>query len=459
MSRISRGDVVRGDSKQTFKELWKGFGINVVKSDGGQGVTASYNQEPMLSRLNASEDELKERGIDGPVFKNLAIKGLKQAKAQDGVETKEDVEQGKTKALGDYIDANIVENSVPLVFDPDVLGLLKDTAPFAYDSLAREGQEGFKAVFNVLDTRASPIGKVAESDAVSLQDSGKDFGMTREDVDMTIYVDSATISDFSAQASEHYVNIEDLAVGARMAEHAQFHEKEVFYGWGFDESNLDSDATITSNHPDNEQVGEYAFDGLAPWYVKRGQWADKSSDDENVSDNFLKDIKEEVTGLLQGPYAVNPNNLEIWTSYSMLDTLENELVDMARIDAEGNVNYANYNISLKGIPVKATHNIDNHVIGDTDNANDLWDAGLNNGFNIGDLGIDSSTDYGHSTIGDEGDVFIVNTQTARFRELAPLTSFPLARRGASDEIAMLEYGSLIERSRGYFGKYLHGYEI
>lgn len=455
MSKISRGEVVRGDSSETFKELWNGFGINVVRSDGGKGVTAVYNQEPMLSRLKATEKELEEKGIEGPVYKGLATYALRKAKSQEGVETEKDIEQGKTKALGDYVDANLVENSVPLVFDPDVLGILKDTAPFAYDTLAREGQEGFKAVFNVMDSRADPIGKVSESGAVDLQDQGKDFGMTREDVDMTIYVDSATISDFSAQASEHYMNIEDLAVGARMSEHALFHEKEVFYGWNVTDDDIDT-GTVNASL-DNTQTGPNAYDGLAPWYTKRGNATDKSGISVSDGADVLDDIKSEIASILQGPYAINPNNLEIWTSHTLHDFLEDGLLSKARIDAEGNVNYSNYTISVKGIPIRATHNIDKNTIGNegSGDSSDLWGAGLSNDFDAS--AITTGDDYDYSDIGHEGDVFIVNTQTARFRELAPLTSFPLARRGASDEIAMLEYGSLIERSRGVFGKYLYDY--
>ncbi len=454
MGRITRGQVLNGNGDEVFDKLWKEFHIDAVRTDGGTKVTPSYTSKAMMDRLNASQKELQDKGLeDGMIYRGLTKRALVNAEKQIQNMSDEEMEKRQKFVEGqkqNIVDSNIVEDSVPLVYDPEVLQILKQEAPFAYGSLNREGQQGFKAVFNVVNERQDPIGRVSESDAINLDDQSKDFGLSKETEEMVIYVDKATISDFSATASEHYLSLQDLAIGTRMAVHGQFHEQECFYGYRFTDSRA---GTLASDYPENSPVGKYSTYGLATWFAEAGNMKDKSS----VTDNFLEDLKSEVTELLQGKYAVNPNNLEIWTSHDMYDKLENELTGIARIDAEGNVNYGNYTIQVKGVPIRATHNIDNHTYeaGSTD-GNDIYSQLISNDFDDSAI---TSQEYDHASPGDNGDVFIVNTQTTRYRELTPLTSFPLGRRGASSEIGLMEYGAMIEKSLGNFGKYLRGYGI
>ena len=335
------------------------------------------------------------------------------------------------------IDRNVVENSTPLVFDPDILQLLKQAAPIAYGRATRRGQEGFTAVYNRVDEREQPLGKVPESVATRLQDYARDFNLEREEVPMTIYADTAEVSDFSAQAAAHYMHLEDLAIGARMAEHAQFHEQELLYG--------DLSVDLEGGSP----LGPQANAGLATWYDDAGQSEDKSG----VTDDILEDIKWEIRQLLQGPFAIMPQDLELWMSWEMFDFLENEFTQVGAqffIDSDDiDLSFGDYSMGVGGVPVYPTHNIDEHeyVAQDTDgDEQDAWDP-----YEDGDAGYDTET------VGSTGDVFIANTATFEVRELAPLSTFPLAVRGAADEIAIVEYGAFVELSGGNFGRYLENY--
>lgn len=455
MTELTRSKLVQ-QSSTVFNELWEKYGITPVRNDAGTEVTPSYTSERLRSRLEANAEELEEKGIEGPVFKGFVRKALANAHEQIEDMSEEEMEERQEKVdemkQGNVVDASVAEDSTPLVYDPEVIDILKASAPFAYDSLAREGQEGFEAVYNTITAREDPVGMVSESDAINLQDLANDFTMTKNKDRMRIYADQATVSDFTATASEHYMDLNELAVGARLSEHALFHEKEVFYGLYYDGD--DHGSALEDDYPTNCQQGPNAFDGLAYKFANAGQVVDKTG----TSSGFVEDIKSELTGLLQGDYAVNPNDLEIWTSHDMYDTLENILVDSARIDMSGNVDYGNYTLNIKGVPVYATHNIDQETVQSTndDTAGDsLYDQLISASWVKDDV----TGTLDHTIFGDNGDVFIVDTRTARFRELAPLTTFPLGRRGASDEVAMVEYGALIEKSGGYFGRFLRGYDI
>lgn len=429
---------LRQNKDAAFGNYWTQFGIPRAKQDGGEWVTPVYNRGAFEKRLRADREELDKRGLtDDPVLKGMAKHGIAHAvsKAQngEGVST-ETFEEMRRHGI---IDSTVVENSTPLVFDPEVLDILKETAPLAFNRVNRRGQEGFEAVFNRVDDREQPLGKVPENVATRLQDYARDFDLTREDVPMTIYADTAEISDFSAQAAAHYMNLEDLAIGSRMAEYALFHEQELLYG--------DPDVNLEGGSP----LGPEANIGLSTWYSGAGQDEDKTA----VTDNILEDIKWELRQILQGPYASMPQDLEVWMSWEMFDYLENEFTNIGAqffIDVDGvDLDFGSYSMNVGGVPVYPSHNIDEHtyVAQDTDGTeNDPWDP-----YESGDAG------YAEETVGSTGDVFIANTATFEVRELAPLSTFPLAVRGAADEVAMVEYGAFVELSGGNFGKYLQNY--
>ena len=412
------------DASGTFESLWSKTGIPTVQEIAGKGLTPAYNNGSFEKRLRASRSELDAKGMeDSHVFKGYAKNALYQAAQGEKVDKDVLAEMQKQN----IIDANVAENSTPLVFDPEVLDLLKNTAPLAFDRLTRRGQQGYDAVYNVIDERQRPIGYVDVSQSTRLQDLARDFNLDREDVPMTIYADVAEIADFSATAAAHYMNLEDLTIGARMSEYALKHEQTVLYG----------DPTVAL--PGGSPVSENAFKGLATWYDEAGQSEDKST----VSSDFLEDIKSEIRELMQGPFATNPTDLEIWTSWTMYDALENELTPRARHDENAtSLNFGDYGIQIGGVTVYPSHNVDEHTyVEEDENFEEVTDTPQT------------------ETVGDEGDVFIVNTATAEYRELAPLSTFPLAVRGASDEVAMVEYGALVEQSQGNFGKVLEGYDV
>lgn len=422
------------DPESTFKEAWTETKIPSVRRVQGQSLTPAYNKGTLYNRLRADAEEaqsIPDDPMEGKTFRGMAAKGLFKTASAEGVE--KDAFVGEQKAI---IDAGVAENATPLVFDPDVLQLLKENAPFAFDRLTRRGQEGYQVVFNNVSEREAPRGYGTEADTVNLQDDARDMTFETVKVDLAKYMDSATVTDFSAEASAHYMDLSELAIGARMAEYAQLHEQTVLYG----------DPTLATNAASDGETGgpgdPNAFKGLANLYTE---------DSTAITSNVTEGIKAQIRELLQGDYAVNPADLEVWMSWSLFDEIENELsTDVANarfaIDVDNiNLNYGDYEVNIGGVPVVPGHNIDQHTYNDP-----------------------GGTDY---TVGDRNDVFIVNTATAEYRELLPMTTIPLAQRGAADEVGMVEFGTLIERSASddgsgsmtansaEFGRYLSGLDV
>ena len=463
--------------ESAFDEIWTNNGVDAVIPIEGSSkkMTPVYNHGTFLRRLEADREELDAKGLeDAPVYRGMARRALLEAARADDDE-KVDVRVLEEMEQRGVIDSNVAERSTPLVFDPEIRQLLKDMAPIAQGRWSRRGQQGYEAVFNRVDQRESPIGRVPEAVARRLQDYARDFGLNRESVPMRIYADTAEIGGFASAASAHYMNLEDLTITARMAEYAQFDEQEMFYG-RYELDSLDTSPTGGSagefdyaegggsEEPleGGSPLGAYATRGLAEWFRLADEAAtevaelpdtDHSIDKSAVTEDFAEDIKAEVTSLLQGPYATSITDLEIWTSYTMEDVLENEFVPRARHDTNGlEINFGGERLSIKQIvPVVATHNVDENTYTAQDEdgtEQDAWDE-----YEEGDEGFEERT------VGDEGDVFIVNTAVWEKRELSPLSSFPLAVRGDSDEVGMVAYDGNVELSGGFFGKHLVGYGI
>ena len=431
MAQTARSLIKNPES--TFKEAWEGTQIPAVRQVKGNSLTPAYNKGALYKRLRADAEEAQNIPNDpmgGKTFRGMATKGLHQAAHAEGPDKEAFATEQKA-----IIDAGVAENATPLVFDPDVLQLLKENAPFAFDRLTRRGQEGYQVVFNNVSERESPRGYGTESDTANLQDDARDLSFETVKVDLAKYMDSATVTDFSAEASAHYMDLSELAIGARMAEYAQLHEQTVLYG----------DPTLATNAASDGETGgpgdPNAFKGLANLYTE---------DSTAITSNVTEGIKAQIRELLQGDYAVNPADLEVWMSWSLFDEIENELTTDAgarfAIDVDNiNLNYGDYEVNIGGVPVVPGHNIDQHTYNDP-----------------------GGTDY---TVGDRNDVFIVNTATAEYRELLPMTTIPLAQRGAADEVGMVEFGTLIERSASddgsgsmtansaEFGRYLSGVDV
>jgi len=465
------------DPSGTFDALWTEHGIPAVKEIEGttKSVTPVYTRGAFRERLEASRDELDQHGLEeAPVYAGMARRAFLEAhhaseEESIDVATLEQMEQRNV------IDSNVAERSTPLVFDPEVLQLLKDAAPIAFERWRRRGQEGYEAVFNRVDRREAPLGRIPEGVARRLQDFARSVGLNRESVPMKIYADTMEIGGFAAAASAHYMDLEDIASTGRMAEYAQFDEQEMFYG-RYELDSLDTSPTggdagefdyqegggPTAALEGGSPVGEYAARGLAEWFRLADEAAtnvsqipdtDHHKDKSAVTEDFAEDIKAEITDLLQGPYQVSPTDLEIWTSWTMEDTLENEFTPRARHDTnQDTIEYGGETISIKqDVGVFPTHNVDSHeyVAQDEDGtSNDPWEP-----YDSGDAGYDTRS------VGNEGDAFIVNTQVWEKRELSPLSSFPLAVRGDADEVGMVAYDGNVDLAGGFWGKYLYNYGI
>lgn len=474
MAVESASDLTKNPT-EVFESQWTENGIPTTRTIRGttKGVTPVYNLGQFVERLKADREELDENDMeDAPVYRGMARRAFAQAASADESErvSRDVLEEMDQRNV---IDSNVAERSTPLVYDPEILGSLKDNAPISMGRWARQGQEGYEVVFNRIDQREGPLGRVPESVARRLQDYARDFGLNRETTPMKIYADTMEIGGFAQAASSHYMNLTDIAETARLAEYAQFDEQEMFYGRHRLDSRDDSvgdsnefdyvegsgpDAALEGGSP----VGAYAARGLAEWFRLADEAASNLShlpdtnhyvDKSTVTQDFALDLKAEVTQLLQGPYATRPADLEIWTSHTMEDTLENEFVPRARHDTnQDTIQFGGEEISIKSdIGIYATHNVDSHTYTAQDedgDENDPWEP-----YDSGDTGFEERT------VGDPGDVFIVNTATWRKRELSPLSSIPLARRGDHEEVGLVSYDGNAELSGGFFGKYLSGYDI
>ena len=382
MGRELTKEVLMGDQSydDVFKQSWEHHGFKAVRKEGGVPITV-----PMQRLLNQKNTDM--------IDKNTGM-----------------VKNAITKQMT----ATEVEGSTPLVFDPEILSIEFMTAPFL-EALPQEGQQGYKAVYNRIDSRDSPIGFVSEGDAIDLSGySGKNIGFTKGETSMKIYVDKANISDFSQAAAAHYMNVEDTTLGQRIALHAQWKEQMVFYG-------------DTNQDTGSGWIGDSnGYDGMAKIFTDVGNDVDKSG---VSSGEYVKDIRSEVYDLLQNEN-IMAQDLLIVTSYSMFDQLTRELVPaQTRYGAnETSADVGIQQLRINGVPVMATHNIKEY------------------------------TD-GSYNIGNEGDVFIVNTRAARFRALVPLSSVPLAKLGLSQATAIFEFGAFIDRAGGNWGKYLKNYSV
>ena len=427
---------------EAFHTAFDSNGIKTIRTVKDNGLTPAYNKGALAERLHMDAADVEEQfgesdPLEGKIYKNSAAYELKAQRSGDreGM-SKAAFESISQKVGGSVVDTGISENATPLVFDPEVLGLLKENAPHAFGRLTRRGQEGHQVVFNNVSEREDPAGYGTEGDSANLQDLNKDFGLETPRVDLSIYMDAAAVTDFSAEASAHYMDISELAVGSRLAEYAQLHEQTVFYGNPGLAGEADLDAGETGGPGDPN-----AFKGLTQLYPE---------DDTAITEDVGEAIKAEIRDLLQSDFAVNPADLEVWCSWSLFDELENELRgDHGRfaIDVDNlNLDWGNYELEAGGVPIVPGHNIDEHEYTDPEDGSDY-------------------------TVGDPNDVFIVNTATLEYRELLPMTPIPLAQRGASDEVGMVEFGTLIERSASEadaggmedgsaeFGRYMSGLDI
>jgi len=390
-----------GTASEIYEKCWEEQGFKSTTQDAGQNTTAPVQRAIKVDRDGNLTEKSKEtlEKIKKHSDHELEFEG-KTAKAAAEMQTK-------------TMDAGKTENFTPLVFDPEIVSILKQNAPLL-DVIPEEGQEGFDAVFNIVDSRDDPIGYTSEADAVDLtNNTPSNIGFAKDSVGMTIYTDLVEISDFSQEAAAHYMNVEDTTLGEKVAQHAQRKAQQILYG-------DTTQATGTGFIGDSN-----GYDGLK----KIAEDAVNDTDKSGVSSNFVKDIKSVIRQMRQDEN-VNVNNLVIATSHEFFDVLENEAdFDNLRTDPSNqSVNVGLNQLQIGGVPVVPTHNVDSY------------------------------TDGAYAP-GDPGDVFIMSTRTARFRALMPMSMVPLAKNGLAETVALAEFGAFIEKSQGSFVRYLSAYNF
>lgn len=315
------------------------------------------------------------------------------------------------------ITSSDVTTVTPLVYDPEILALLKTEAPLLA-RLPTRGQRGFTAYYNKITARGGPIGFVSEATALDLSgQAGSESTYAQGSQAMKIWVDLVQISDFAQAGGEHYFDLRETELGQRLALYSQVKEEAILYG----------DPTLAKS--DGSAFDTNAYTGLNKIFTTAGNNVDKTAVDISGADALAKDIKKEINKLLQGPNQISLGDLEIWTSHMMVDALENSFEVKRRFmpDQRG-VEFGNLDIRIGGVPVIASHTVDAHT-------------------------------HSATTKGAKGDVFIINKRANEFRALAPLSTIPMARIGLAERVAMFEFGAFVNRADGQFGKVLQNYNI
>lgn len=389
------------DSQKVFKSIWEANNIPTLSKQFGKVTT---NRQAAFSDADVKEN-----------FKGFASKHLK--------ETLERNRSGKmhTKAA---MDESAVSAATPLVFDPDFISILRDEAPLT-ERVPQEGQQGFSAEYARIDSRDSAIGFTAESDILDLTNNNKaGIGFSRGSTEMEIWVDLVEISDFAAAGSEFHFDVRDTTLGERVANAAQAKERAMLYG----------DNSVGSGTGD--LLDANAYDGFATVISDNAgadNDVDKTTTDIGGTEGFVKDIKAEIKTMVQSNKRVNKSDLEIWTSHTAFDVLENEQEVSRRYDGDTNsVDYGFEKISISGVDVFPSHNVTEH---------------------------DDNSGGTGAKVGSEGDVFIMNRREMRDRALMPFSTVPLGRLGFGELVALGEFSAPILRGNGNLSRYLKNYQI
>jgi len=371
------------DAKAFYEQTWTKNGFLPIR-DGYRGRTTPTIQSMFANEANRKKSE------------HFFIKSLQKQAAQ-----RKDV------------NAALIQDNIPIKFDPEVLDILTDAAP-ALAVVPERGWDGFTVASNRIDTRDAPLGYRSEAFAMDLSgQTGTDFDMQKATDDLKIYVDLINVSDFSQAAGQFYINLKDTTLGTRLAEHGQLKEKALLYG------------KPAENTGDGSPGDANAYKGLSELYPD----TNKSAVDISGTKALLKDIQREIKGLLQSGKNVQMSDLKIFTSWDVHQYLSDEMQISARINqGEKKFNFGFEDIFINNVPVIATHNVAAH----------------------------SFSGY---TPGDPGDVFIYNSRATQYFDLAPLSTIPLGRIGLADRAALFEFAVLHERANGQWGKYLQAYNI
>ncbi len=375
------------DQQIAFQKHWKNFGFAEMEMDGMDGKTTTTIQDFMRIEANKTAAAgLVESGIQ-KVF-------------VDGVTSKS-------------VDATLMQDSIPIQFDPEITQILTTEAPLMAQVPSR-GWQGYSVSSNRITARDAPLGYLSEAAAIDLSGAtAREFSISKDNTEMKIYADLVNVSDFTQRAGQGYMNIRETTLGTRVAAHAQHKEQTILYG--------DPSQALSDGSPGDTN----AFTGIAELYPKTIKTGVSLSGDKAL----LKDIKKEISALRQSAYNITAADLQIWCSHTTFNWLADEMQVATRIILPDNeFNFGFEGIRIDGVPVIPSHNVATHT-------------------------------YGTYTPGKVGDVFLYNKRATQWFGLAPLSTVPLGRVGLADRAALYEYGVLHERAGGVFGKYLFDYQV
>lgn len=417
------------DARELFNQLVRAWGLPTkTGKDGELGDLSRARQ--MARDPDAVEDAYGHRHA----FLAAALAGEGYERGQDAAV--DALLERATSPNGERaaIDKSVVEDATPIEVDPEIVDIQDNAAPLL-DIITMEAQAGFTAQYNIVDGRNEPVGRVDESDAIDLTDNDDgDFSLGTETEDMKIYVDRVTLSDFTQRAEDslNYMDVEETTLGQRTVVYSQYMAGEAVYG----DPRVDKD--------DGSIQDANAAPGLATI-------ADTTDDDQvtHVEDKSglstdgdtprLDDLKAEVTDLVANTGA-DYQDLVAITSPEGFDTIENEANTVTRLSGyDDDINFGGRQISIKqGVQLREVRAVGREQHGEFDyNGTDDSPAG--------------------NFDPEPGDVFIFDTSTFRHRQLAPMSTVPLGRRGLADEAALFAYSTNIDKSHGAHVKYLQDY--
>ena len=439
-------DVIEGKQTQNntaardiYERLVEAYDMPVKFSR--DGVLADISQAREVAK---DREEFKERFGDEALFLRMAVAG---ARAEDGDESESAVNEVVERAVDEIetragvMDASAVQDSTPIEVDPVIVDITDAEAPLL-DLVDMEAQAGFTAQFNIVSDRG-PVepGAIAEAGAIDLSDADNtDWVLDNDSLDMTIVTARVNVSDFSNRAWESLNwggnDLESTTMGQVMIALSRWRAGEMVYG---DPDTGLSDGSIQDSN---------ASPGLA-WWAQNADTqgltdlthvVDKSGLDTTGDRPRLNDLKSEITELVTNTGATYNRLLSI-CGPTFFDTIESEVDEVVRLDAyDEGIDFGGRALNVKGVPLREVRAVgrDEHG-GYTYNDTDDTPAGS---FDI-----------------DEGDVFIFDTMAFKRRQLAPLSTVPLARRGLSDEAVAFEYKANIDKSHGAHTKYLQAYPV
>lgn len=375
------------DTQNAFQKHWLDYGFGKMNMDGMLGKTTISVQEMMANPENKKKAAgLVDKGIE-KVFGN--------------------------KVEAKSVDATLMQDSIPIQFDPEITQILTTEAPLMAQVPSR-GWQGYSVSSNRITARDAPLGWLSEAAAIDLSSAtAREFSISKDNTEMKIYADLVNVSDFTQRAGQGFMNIRETTLGTRVAAHAQHKEQTFLYG--------DPSQALSDGSPGDTN----AFQGLSLLYPKTIKTTTSISGDKAM----LKDIKKEISLLRQSAYNISASDLQVWCSHTAFNWLADEMQVATRIvlpDSEFNFGFEG--IRIDGVPVIPSHNVATHT-------------------------------YGSYTPGKVGDVFLYNKRATQWFGLAPLSTVPLGRVGLADRAALYEYGVLHERAGGVFGKYLYDYQV